>query len=389
MKWMISEEKLGPDQREVINDLSREWKNTWIKGHAGSGKSVLLIHLLRDYLAKNSRAKVCVVVFTNSLVDMLTVGIKELNLERKFSTSIPVMTIYKFDRSTEQYDAVFCDEVQDIPANVLISLNARAGKVIVAGDEAQSIYNSVPGFGEAPATPEQVKSILNANEKPLHYIYRMTRSVVALLSKVFTSLLSGKPNVEKNDVEIKFCKAKTLSKELEYVWLEASKTNRLRPDEIVAILVPHIEMILTFADFVLQHKSADTWEPVFNKYNKHDFDSLNGHLKANNIPLIYVGQGYGSLSLADSENKIILMTYNSAKGLDFDHVFLPMLGENIYIPDNKAETLLFVALSRSKYNLMVSYTGNLYSLMEKFMRGKTPYEIESGSTGSASGRVII
>jgi superfamily I DNA/RNA helicase len=388
MKWMISEEKLGPDQREVINDLSREWKNTWIKGHAGSGKSVLLIHLLRDYLAKNSRAKVCVVVFTNSLVDMLRVGIKELNLERKFNISIPVMTIYKFDRSTELYDAVFCDEVQDIPANVLLSMNARAGKVIVAGDEAQSIYNSVPGFNDAPATPQQVKSILNANEKPLHYIYRMTRSVVAMLSSVFTSLLAGRPNVEKNDVDIKFCRAKTLSKELEYVWTEATKTNRLRSDEIVAVLVPHIEMIIKFADYALLHNGAETWEPVFNNFNRHDFDNLNDHLIANNIPLIYIGQGYGSLTEADTNNKIILMTYNSAKGLDFDHVFLPMLGENIYIPENKAETLLFVALSRSKYNLMVSYSGTLYSLMGKFMQGKTPFEIESLSTGSA-GRVII
>lgn len=388
MKWMISEDKLGPDQREVISDLSKEWKNTWIKGHAGSGKSVLLIHLLRDYLAKNSRAKVCVVVFTNSLVDMLSVGIRELNLERKFNTSIPVMTIYKFDNSTEQYDAVFCDEVQDIPANVLLSLNARAGKVIVAGDEAQSIYNSVPGFNEAPATPQQVKNILNANEKPLHYIYRMTRSVVTMLSRVFTSLLAGRPNVEKNDVEIKFCRARTLSKELEYVWTEASRTNRLRSDEIVAVLVPHIEMILQFADFVLLQNGAESWTPVMNRYKKHDFDNLNNYLNNNKIPLIYVGQGYGSLTEADTNNKIILMTYNSAKGLDFDHVFLPMLGENIYIPGSKAETLLFVALSRSKYNLMVSYSGSLYPLMAKFMQGKSPYEIESVSTAS-SGRVII
>lgn len=388
MKWMIPEEKLGPDQREVISDLSKEWRNTWIKGHAGSGKSVLLIHLLRDYLAKNARSRVCVVVFTHSLVDMLQVGIKELGLERKFNISIPVMTIYRFDKSAELFDAVFCDEVQDIPANVLLSMKARAGKVIVAGDEAQSIYNTVPGFNEAPAVPEQIKNILDANEKPLHYIYRMTRSVVAMLSQVFNSLLAGRPNVEKNDVEIKFCRAKTLNKELEYVWTEASKINRLRSDEIVAILVPHIEMITKFADFALSHNGAEIWKPVFNNFNRHDFENLNDHLSANNIPLIYVGQGYGSLSDADRDNKIILMTYNSAKGLDFDHVFLPMLGEKIFIPGSKAETLLFVALSRSKYNLMVSYSGTLYSLMGKFMQGKSPYEIESVSSASA-GRVII
>lgn len=252
MKWMISEDRLGPDQREVINDLSKNWKNTWIKGHAGSGKSVLLIHLLRDYLAKHNHVNVCVVVFTNSLVDMLKVGIKELDLEKRFNTTIPVITIYDFKKSTNQYDVVFCDEVQDLPKSFLNILNSKAKKVIVAGDEAQSIYTSVPNFdNEPPASREEIISTLSADEKPLHYIYRMTKSIVAMLSNVFTSLLTGKPNAEKNDVEIKFCKASSIEKEIEYVWSEATKINRLRPDEIIAVLLPNIDMIIDFANYAL------------------------------------------------------------------------------------------------------------------------------------------
>ena len=97
-----------------------------------------------------------------------------------------------------------------------------------------------------------------------------------------------------------------------------------------------------------------------NDFNKKDFGNLNDHLLRNKIPMMYIGQGYGSLEFADKNNKIILMTYHSSKGLDFDHVFLPMLGENIYLPIEKAETLLFVALSRSKSNLLISYSGNLF-----------------------------
>ena len=387
MKWMIPEDRLGPDQREVINDLSKDWKNTWIKGHAGSGKSVLLIHLLRDYRAKHDHAKVCVVVFTKALVDMLEVGIKELDLERKFNTKIPVMTIYQFGNSTSSYDVVFCDEVQDLPKSFLQILNSRSTQVIVAGDEAQSIYEIVPQFKEPPASPNEIVSILNAQEKPLHYIYRLTQSIVNLLSKVFVSLLTGRPNTEKNDVEIKYCKAKSLQEEIEYVWKEASKTNRLRADEIVAVLVPHIEMIIDFSNIVLKLNGYSLWEPVKNRFGKNDFGTLNNHLAKSKIPMIYVGQSYGSLEEADKSNKIILMTYNSSKGLDFDHVFLPMLGTNIYIPPNKAETLLFVALSRSKYNLMISYSGNLYPPMQKFVKGKIPFEIDKGRTAGA--KIII
>ena len=376
MKWMVPEEMLGPDQREVINDLSKNWKNTWIRGHAGSGKSVLLVHLLREFLAKHPHAKVCVVVFTNSLVDMLKVGIKELKLEEKFDITIPVKTIYQFAKSNTSYDVVFCDEVQDLPVEFLENIKSKAPQIIVAGDEAQSIYTTVPNFKKPPASPSEIKSTLLAQEKPLFYIYRMTKSVVDMLSKVFTSLLTGKPNVEKNDVEIKFYKAPTLVKEIDFVWKEATKINRLRPDEIVAVLVPNIELITEFADMILNLEGKPKWIPVLNGFDKFDFGDLNGHLANHNIPLMYVGQGYGSLEDADTNNKIILMTYYSAKGLDFDHVFLPMLGcPNVTIPVKKANTLCFVALSRSKYNLIVSYSGDLYYIMQNFFKDKTPVEI--------------
>jgi superfamily I DNA/RNA helicase len=387
MRWMISEDKLGPDQREVIKDLSKEWKNTWIKGHAGSGKSVLLVHLLRDYLIKNPNSRVCVVVFTNSLVDMLRIAIQELNLEHNYNATIPVMTIYKFKSTNSDYDVVFCDEVQDLPVSFLNILKSRSKQVIVSGDEAQSIYTSVPLFNESPASPEQIKNTLNAQEKPLHYIYRMTQSVVTMLSRVFTTLLSGKPNIEKNDVEIKFCKAETLEKEIEYIWKEASKINRLRSDEIVAVLLPHIDMVIEFSNLVLIQNGSAQWNPVKNHYDNYDFGNLNRHFENNNIPIMYIGQSYGSLEAADKNNKIILMTYNSSKGLDFDHVFLPMLGSNIYIPPTKAETLLFVALSRSKYNLMISYSGILYPLMKKFIGSKIPIEINIDQAPSI--KVII
>ena len=77
MKWMISEDKLGSDQVEVIDEIGKiSNKPIWIKGHAGSGKSVLLLHALADYVVKKPRARVCVVVFTKSLVDLLEIGLK-------------------------------------------------------------------------------------------------------------------------------------------------------------------------------------------------------------------------------------------------------------------------------------------------------------------------
>ncbi len=383
---MIPEERLGPDQREVIDNLSANWKNSWIKGHAGSGKSVLLIHLVREYLVRNPRASVCVVVFTRSLVDMLEVGINELDLEERFEKEIPVMTIYQFQNSDRTYDAVFCDEVQDLPISFLELLKERSGKVIVAGDEAQSIYNKVPGFNEPPAESNAIVETLNAKPMPLEYIYRMTRSVVRMLCRVFNSLLSGRPNPEKNDVEIKLCRSSNTESEIRYVWNTATQWNTNRPDEIIAILLPNINQIIAFTNSVLSQENHSVWEPVMNRFDRYHFGSMNNHLRNQGIEMMYVGQGYGSLTEAEEHNKIVLMTYSSAKGLDFDHVILPLLGDNIRIPLSKVEALLFVALSRSKYNLMVSYTGSLYYAMQEFMDGERVYDIENENTER---RIII
>jgi hypothetical protein len=77
---------------------------------------------------------------------MFKTGMQELNL----SSSIPVMTYIEFvDKNSQNFDYIFCDEVQDLPARVLYAMNNRARKVIVAGDSNQSIYDTDPRWQEA------------------------------------------------------------------------------------------------------------------------------------------------------------------------------------------------------------------------------------------------
>ena len=72
MQWMVPEEKLGSDQNDVIEEITKIGNQTiWIKGHAGSGKSVVLIQSIKDYLANYPDAKICVVVFSTLTPDRL------------------------------------------------------------------------------------------------------------------------------------------------------------------------------------------------------------------------------------------------------------------------------------------------------------------------------
>ena len=58
---------------------------------------------------------------------------------------------------------------------------------------------------------------------------------------------------------------------------------------------------------------------------------------------------------------IILMTYHSAKGLDFDSVYLPLSTDATI----REAALFNVALSRTKEQLMLSYTGEMHPLVQK------------------------
>lgn len=80
--------------------------------------------------------------------------------------------------------------------------------------------------------------------------------------------------------------------------------------------------------------------------------------------LRYLGNGCGDLKEIDQKPMVYIMTYHSAKGLDFDNVFIPQLNEKKQIALNFVleknpdldKRLLFVAITRSRCNLFLTYS---------------------------------
>lgn len=74
--------------------------------------------------------------------------------------------------------------------------------------------------------------------------------------------------------------------------------------------------------------------------------------------------------------RIHLMTYHAAKGLEFEHVFLPFVNEHI-VPHKKAKTMeeleeerrmFYVAMTRAKDTLTISYVSNPQTNPSLFIR---------------------
>ena len=360
---MISYPKLDEDQKDFVDNQVNKEGNIWVQGFAGSGKSVLLIHALRVKLRENPASKCCIVVFTHSLRDMFSTGINELDPDNNEGLkNVPVITYHEFMKNAENYDYIFCDEVQDIPAHVLTAMKNRSKHVIVAGDSNQSIYSNT-------VNPSEIGTIISARAFILNRVYRLTRSIMTAVSKMMPSLdiFGARRDMTKVDVQIRLRKCKDLQDEVKYTY-ETALENAAEGDTSVILLPFHDDIIYYIKTLCEQHGLTDFVIPI-NKYGKPDYNTVNLFLSDNNIKLEYVGNNYGSFQNAEKNRKVIMMTYHSSKGMDFRHVFLPFMNSGTRIsanPEISDETLFMVALTRSNRNLYITYSGNLHPLVDKF-----------------------
>lgn len=436
MTWIINPERLDPRQKELYEDDSSS--NVWIKGHAGSGKSVLMILKMQKFLTEDiingkriyrTDFKTCIVVFTHSMIELYSAAINELAIP-----DISIITYFEFKKQNDNYDYIFCDEVQDLPESILVKMKASlktGGKLIVAGDSNQSIFDSVPGSNESTIDTEKIPKVIDAKEFGLTYVHRVTRTIINAIQKILpqTNIWSAGKEFTPPDKSIMLRSADKIADEVKYVYSESLKGPDRTGNEISVILLPKIEDIIKFANELLELNNKPIWHAIqdikyiiplstndkekaikilngkktfynresnqyyfgyyptivsvekwlnilqengvnanYKEYNWGvDYSRLNKHLFDNDIRIEFVGSGHGSLESAEKEKRTILMSYHSSKGLDFDNVFLPFLSWEQSISAVKPKTLLMVAMTRSKRNLYITYTGNKHEYIELLM----------------------
>jgi superfamily I DNA/RNA helicase len=370
MAWMITEDRLTEEQRQFIDIEIPKNRNQWIRGYAGSGKSVLLVHGIHDLIRKNSNIRICIIVFTHSLRQLFIAGLKELKIPEQ---NVYICTYHQFRRDNYSFDYIFCDEVQDLPKSILEKMKANAKYVISGGDENQSIYKDDPQPPHEPVvTPSEISTILNADTWNLTAIYRLTKSVIKAVSSLIPSMniLSSKTDNTKTDVTPNLLKASTKEKEVEYILSTAKEKIGVSGQTVVVILPGH-DSVIEFINIALRQYNKNIWDKDDrsnqNRWGKPDFNTLNNHLVNNNIDIEYIGNNYGDLYNSGEKGKIIVMTYHSSKGLDFDNVFLPFMGDShhdrslYYFTD----TLFMVGMTRSKLALYITYSGKMHEFIER------------------------
>ena len=166
------------------------------------------------------------------------------------------------------------------------------------------------------------------------------------------------------DVTIRLVSFRDRGSEASWVSDEARK--RARPGAPSVILFPTHKALADFSFELARQLGID--EPpnaVARDRRARDYRPFNKYWEENEIELQYLGNDQGSFTVGDQHPVVYMMTFASAKGLDFENVFIPGMSEGAFLVDTRAterspdldRRLLFVAVTRSRKNLFVSYPG--------------------------------
>jgi superfamily I DNA/RNA helicase len=286
-------------------------------------------------------------VFTHALKDLIATGFEDL------ARRVPVKTYHQFLSRQERYDLVIIDEVQDIPTEKLNAIKQLAGRVVIAGDTDQSIYDNC-------STADQIESILQPRPHLLTVTHRLTKKIMDLARTILpTSQLETVSTARMQEVQVTLAEADTEQEEIEWVWSQSRRD--AEPGDPAAVLLPSHRIVQEFISQVCQVEGTEPPDfPPKERFGGTDYGPANEWLAEAGIPLRYLGNAYGDLRESDEQALTYVMTYHSAKGLDFETVFLPFLndGQSFWWKDKEIDRrLFFVGVTRSRRNLFLSYSG--------------------------------
>lgn len=331
--WMIKESELDEDQIKVL--MATLDKSCIVAGCAGSGKSILaLIKAQRIQKERGNNYKV--IVFTKALCHYMNTGRKELGLRNEFYYHWH----WKNRMNCSPADYIIVDEIQDFDKDEISEFISATNKnFFFFGDTAQSIYEGLKST--VPVDDIRLEMSLpssKAKNFELFRNYRLPLPVAKVAYKVGVDVGAFDEKTYKSPETAmpRFIKYDSQKSQIEAIHRIIGKNNL----EDVAILLPHNEDVFNMhrqlsalgGNYEMRYNDKEDWR---NSKDTLDFDSTNPKI----------------------------MTYHSAKGLQFETVFLPFIEnfEEIDEHGKSSRKALYVAMTRTYRYLYIMYTDNLPS----------------------------
>jgi superfamily I DNA/RNA helicase len=379
MPHLVPEGSLDDQQRLHLQTI-RENPNQsyWISGFPGSGKTVLLYYFLRDI--HRAGKQVSFTTFTHTLLRLFNSITDELGVTGVFHD-----TIYQYLHRAPTTEVLLCDEVQDFSQRMIDQISNQNIRLLVSGDGNQSIYKEDPIFNSEVLSVDRSKQILNVVELKLVINHRLPNLIIRGINTIMGSnaIWAGADGTKQGTLT--YFQAPSRTDEVRFIFDDACQKTQ-KAGKTVAVLFPTKQNLIEFTQLVLDIKGIARYD------SPHRFNSFNNYLNNNEIPIEIVVNNYGDLRNAESQKKIVAMTMHGAKGLDFDTVIIPFFSFNYEIypvhPDLES-TLLMVAMSRAKNDLIFSFTGSAHPKLQRLIDSGICQRMVDPATVSSNDNDII
>jgi superfamily I DNA/RNA helicase len=364
MPWIPNRSDFDDEQNRIfdniIDDTHGSW---WIKGYAGTGKTMMLIHLVHEYLQAGWDCTY--VTYTHALKNLAIEALRELGND---DDELPVFTVDSLNAIGQTYDIVMVDEIQDLPEEKINNLLQLGERFIFSGDLNQSIFlNS--------ANPDHIRRLIgNPRLVELRDIHRLPQAISFASHLVYEEAKSAENALVDviEDSSVNLVSAATIQAEVD--WNYAQALREARPSKPSAILFSKHAEVEKFVNILCRLKNIDPPPAAAGRRRRNaDYQELNSHLEKNGLSLMYFGGiSGGDIREATQTRKVLLMTIHSAKGLEFDSVFMPFMDYDRlpcpYPPlrnsDEWQRRFVYVALTRTKLNFYASYCGTSNEILD-------------------------
>lgn len=333
--WDIEEEQMDEDQHDLIEENLTQ--SMLVAGCAGSGKSIIALHKAKQVI--EAGYSVYLIAYTKSLRSFMDEGRKDQLLR-------PHCCYYhqwKYDKKMAKADYIIVDEIQDFTKEEILEFMHAANKCFFFfGDTAQSIFHfedrpTLPVQREKGYSGETIEDITGLTAWQLYNNYRLPKGVAKITQQyIGVKVPPYRDRVYKSEEETipHFLGYQNEAERLEAI-KRLIKSERFHN---VGIFLPTNDM-------------------VFDLYTKLTQDGYNVECK--------YSLGTDSFITLDFRTNLPkIMTYHSAKGLQFETVILPYC-QPIPIEDESARKALYVAMTRTYKELYMMYIGDMPSPLNK------------------------
>lgn len=340
---------------EHVEVLKKPFSSSFlVVGPPGTGKSIMAIYRTR-LLARSGRQAV-LIMYGRVLSDYTKAAVKSAGIpgivytyhkwfpqfwKRCYGVQPPKVSQWVFDWSeclkriivdpppVSEKRHIVIDEGQDMPKEFYVLMRWISESLTIFADDNQRIterQSTIPEIRAATGIEDTVSLAVN---------HRNTREIAEFSATFYTGLPSGIPALPARHGQRPFLQPFIkLHQEVDYI----AAYENAHPKVSIGVLVNRSDEVIKFYNR-LEKKTANPVEFYSNMQS--------GSSKARSNPVEFQNPG------------IKIMAYPSAKGLEFDTVFLPELQSVMSDPGSDGIRMKFyVMTSRAKNTLGLMYTGD-------------------------------